>query len=472
MYGDTRATQRAGIWNVARGTALAVLTSGPPLLAARYLPRAEFTPWIVGFSILPWLAISQAGLQPGVLALLGDDYRREVRAAATIGKAAFRTSLLQYTVVCIGAAALFGMLSAIDLLPSSLGEVLARPLIAGSLLFVGLFQVLSSVGNAYMVGINRSKSVALLTAGGASIFLAAAASWIHVRDGSVSGVSLSLMIVVGLIGPTLGSLYHARESSGPIGARPTINVPTQLRQFMLAQAVWVVPGVVVTGMDNLLVAQFDPAVLRVYSVAIALVGLATAAIGALSAPYISLLASLARVELPAGDETIWGELSRPLISLSRTAVVGSSAIAALGFLPLSRMTSSTLSLEIAQAGFAVPVLAVGIGVRLLTVPLATLVVALRRQSTLYPSAIGEAAANAVLSVTLGVRYGALGVALGTLIGAFVAVGAHGYAAYAPLSSMGGGFRRWWAYTVAVPAMSMLLIVVLWVTLSGRAEVQW
>lgn len=446
---------RSGRWNLVRGVAFAGLSAAPPILAAKYMPEGDFLPWVVGFSLLPWLLLSQSGLQPAVLALVGgtefDPWRRD---ANFIGRTALKISGLQYVALSAMVVAILVLLTKAALLPDSLQALVKRPPLSVLLLLTGLLHAFSSVGNAIMIAMGNAREMASLTALGASVFMIGAAlqvgTWGHLTGNGLTGA-----LCLGMAIPAIGVLrYNARRRS----AMPSVHdempedypkVRGQFYRFMAAQSVWVFPGVLVSGLDNMLVAEFQPYAARVYSVSLALLGLAAAAVGALASPYISHFSGLAVRQVHGGRGfTSWSDVEGSANQLSRISALVSVA----GFLAplLILLVWRGVAGQSASAIAAIPLLAAGLCIRMLTVPMSILVISVKRQRALFPSAIGEAIVNASASLFLGYSFGAIGVAGGTLLGSVAAVAFHGWAALHLLRRVPIG-RLWWVRNVLMPA---------------------
>lgn len=454
---------RTGPWNLVRGIALSGLTALPPVLAARYMGQHELVAWVVAFSLLPWLLVSQVGLQPGVLALVGGlGAHAPPSRKAEVAQVALKSSAAQYILIASVAGITIALVHSASFIPDSLERVLDRPDVLIVLLTAGLLQALGSVGNAYMLAVGRASVMAGLTLIGAAAFLL----WSVIAITSTPGLTamgLSIALCVGMSAPAIGAIRNVTRSRRPgrsimdNGPSSTASVRTQLNRFMAAQAIWVVPGLLVSGLDNILVAEFEPSALRMYSASLALLTLTIGAIGALASPYISHFSELATASLAPGARRFhqWNTLEPLLLRLSWLAIIGSFAGFLLALLPLVVLRQPALPLG-ASATRAVLILSMGVSIRVLTVPLATVALSTRRQRSLFPSAVSEATVNAVASIGLGYRFGAVGVAVGTLLGSLTAVACHGWAAARPLKDVPIS-GAWWLRTVLAPSTFIVIL---------------
>lgn len=425
--------------------------------------------WVVAFSFLPWLLVSQVGLQPGVLALVGGLGRyAPAWRKAEVALVALKSSAAQYIFIALIASVSVALVHSASFMPSSLEQAIGRPGVLIVLLTAGLLQALGSVGNAYMLAVGRAPVMAGLTLVGAAAFMLWSVIAIATSSG-LTAMALSTALCVGMSAPAIGAIRQVMASArsahvlGDCHAPSTPPVRAQLNRFMAAQAIWVVPGLLVIGLDNILVAEFEPSALRAYSASLALLTLTIGAVGALASPYISHFSELATASLGLGARSFreWSTLEPPLLRLSWLAVSGSFAGFLLALLPLIVLREPGLPLE-ALPTRAVLILAIGVSLRVLTVPLATVVLSTRRQRSLFPSAVAEATVNAVASIGLGYRWGAAGVAVGTLLGSLTAVACHGWAAARSLRDVPIS-GAWWIRTVLAPSG---LIVLLGVALAG------
>lgn len=437
---------RAGRWNLVRGMAFAVITSLPPVMAARYLRSGDYMPWIVGFSLLPWLSVSQVGLQPGVLAVAGRLHRTMgPHAAAIVGRAALRASARQYFAVGV-AGTLFVLL--LSRTSSSFSALVDRPGLLASMLSVGMLLCLTSVGNSYMIAAGRPRLMAGLTALGAAIFVALSLS-LTALSAPVGAEEFTVVLGLGLAVPTMGVLARLRGArhGAPDEDAQSGTTESELRSFVWAQAVWVVPGVLVSGLDNLLIAEFEPSTLVTYSVALSILTALTGALGAVTSPFIANISRYTDANFDLTEREVVRSRLKTLTVISLLFSAGTFCLVRIGTWLLATGGSDGSS--------AVLLLGAGLSIRMLTVPVSTAVVAAHRQRILFPSAIAEAVSNAFLSVALGWRYGAEGVAAGTLIGGLVAVSLHGRTIYRHPELCVRS--RLWQLSVALPSAVLVIL---------------
>lgn len=457
-------TVRSGYWNIARGIAFSILTAGPPMIAAQLISTPDYTAWVVIFSFTPWLLISQVGLQPGVLAVLGRHGQALSATTQRVLLDASRLSAEQYLAVSVAGLAFLALLDTAGVEAVAVSSAISHRLILALVAVGGFLQALNSVANAFMIAIGSARSMALWTCAGAATLVLGTAA-VVATGAKLTGAGLTALVVLALCVPLVAPARRARQAGRPAsadlpaGAKST-ETRKELRKFMVAQAVWVVPGVLVMGLDNILVAEYDPGSLRLYSFSLAAMALSSGAAGALASPFISRMSSEVwrdGSEVPAGSRrhslyASAAQLSRWILAISGAVFLSALLLALIGV-----PRTDTFSV-VPRGQIAVVVLAGGIASRLLTIPVATVAIAARRQSSLFPSALGEAAMNVVASVVLGLRYGAVGVATGTLLGSVVAICAHGFAVFRLLGpdyvSVSG-----WVRTVPLPTVAILGAVV-------------
>lgn len=405
---------RDSAWNLVRGAAYSVLVSAPPALAVGLHSRDWYTPWVVAFSLVPWISLSAVGVQPGILALVGREHSASAVGLNDTLLPALRLVVRNVLVVL----ACIGLLAAVCVqtgwAADSLGLVGRHPGLLAAMSLLATLQVANSVANAFFIATRRTRRGALSTVFGAGIpaglLLGALAA--EVRPGPVG---FTLILALGHVPP----LYLLmREFAGRCEPpwHETVGSPrgvhtfrNGLAHFTRSHAVWVLPGVLVAGLDTSLVAEFDLPALRPYSVGLSVAALVTGAVGALTSPYIPRLSALPepwRSTKPTGVVLLTVLILAVFVGLMYTPVF-----------PDSAMGSRTALLLLASATL----------LRLLTVPQSVQVVAAGRQRVLYMSSVGEAAINVAASITLGRTLGASGVAAGTFLGAWWAIGAHGRA---------------------------------------------
>jgi O-antigen/teichoic acid export membrane protein len=183
-------------------------------------------------------------------------------------------------------------------------------------------------------------------------------------------------------------------------------------------SLWMVAGLMVSGLDILIVGHYDYQHTGFYAIASSVTNFMITIIGSIFGPLLPAVSSLQAGSTP---NRIGGLLSR--------ATRYCALLLCLMGLPLVFGAYPLLSLWVghnyaARSALYLEVLVLGNVIRQLTYPYALVVVATGRQHLATIAAITEAVVNVIVSVVLVQRIGAIGVALGTLVGAFVSLGMH------------------------------------------------
>lgn len=181
---------------------------------------------------------------------------------------------------------------------------------------------------------------------------------------------------------------------------------------------WTLSGLLVSGLDILIVGHYDYKNTGFYAIASSVTNFMLTIVGSLFNPLLPAVSSLQASSTPSHIGGLLARVTRYCTLL--LCLIG---------LPLVFGAYPLLSLWVghnyaARSALYLEVLVLGNVVRQLTYPYALVVVATGRQHLATVAAIMEAAVNVIVSVVLVQRIGALGVALGTLVGAFVSLGMH------------------------------------------------
>jgi O-antigen/teichoic acid export membrane protein len=183
-------------------------------------------------------------------------------------------------------------------------------------------------------------------------------------------------------------------------------------------SLWTLAGLLVSGLDILIVGRYDYKNTGFYAVASSVTNFMLLVVGSIFGPILPAVSSLQAGSTP----TQIGDL---LVRVTRYCTL---LLCLLGF-PILFGAYPLLSLWVGhnyaiRSALYLEILVLGNVVRQLTYPYALVVVATGRQHLATIAAIAEAMVNIVVSVLLVKRIGAVGVAIGTLLGAFVSLGMH------------------------------------------------
>ena len=414
-HGSTRFARNSlgSLLRTSSGAFLALLL--PPILI-RELGRDGYGVWAIGGEIGIYLALFEFGAFSAI-----GHFTASVRPVGDVegdGRVVTTMLALQAAVIAVGSLLLAALVLALPTIYSGMPDRLV-PSGRWALALLGGSALVSLVGttlSGYFLAVQRVVLPATI------IFVARA-------------VGAVLVVVLALTGhgiPALASAWAAATVTGQvlvIAAYGRLKVPVRpslvswpLARRMLgfcgAYALWVIAGLLVVGLDTLIVARLDFSQVAPYAAAATGVSMLTAAYGSALGPMLPLSARLAA----AGRRQELGALLLRVLRLGGTTVATASALLALAAEPLLRawVGGST-------ADHAVPLLQVLLAanaVRLLILPYPTLLFGTAEHRRVLATPFLEGVVNVVVSIVLGLAVGPVGVAVGTLIGAVIGVGLH------------------------------------------------
>jgi O-antigen/teichoic acid export membrane protein len=414
-HGSTRFARNSlgSMLRTSSGAFLALLL--PPILI-RELGRDGYGVWAIGVEIGIYLALFEFGAFSAI-----GHFTASVRPLGDRegdGRVVSTMLALQTAVVAIGALLLLILVAALSAVYSGMPAPLvpsgrwAVALLGGS----ALVSLVGTTLSGYFLAIQRVVLPAMIIFG-------------------ARGLGAVLVVVLALTEhgiPVLASAWAAATVAGQlmvITAYGRLKVPVrpslvswplarQMLGFCGAYALWVIAGLLVVGLDTLIVARLDFSQVAPYAAAATGVSMLTAAYGSALGPMLPLAARLAtedrREEL--------GALLLRVLRLGGTTVAAASALLALAAGPLLRVWVGG-----STATHAVPLLQVLLaanGVRLLILPYPTLLFGTAEHRRILSTPFVEGAVNVAVSIALGILVGPIGVAVGTLVGAVLGVGLH------------------------------------------------
>jgi O-antigen/teichoic acid export membrane protein len=185
-------------------------------------------------------------------------------------------------------------------------------------------------------------------------------------------------------------------------------------------SLWTLAGLLISGLDVLIVGHYDYKNTGFYAVASSVTNFMLLVVGSIFSPVLPAVSSI-----QAGSDSTPSRIGELVFKVTRyctlaVCLLGSPIL--IGAYPLlSLWVGHNYAVRSAQY---LEILVLGNVVRQLTYPYALVVIATGKQHLATIAAISEAIVNVVVSVLLVKRMGAVGVAIGTFIGAFVSVGMH------------------------------------------------
>lgn len=406
------------VWNFARGSAAAIAALLLPPVLVRHMGAEAFAVWALVLQIAAYVAYLDLGLQAAV--------GRYVAFATEINDSEARDGIFSTAFAGLSLAALLGIVlivlaaaAAHRIFPSvpaaMLGPMRWATVIVGISVALGLP---ASALSGVFAGLQRY-DIPALAIGGAKVISAAG-----LVVAALEGKSLVTMAVI-LAGANLLSYavqYEALRRVLPdLRFRLALIQAATVRElsgYCFSLSVWLFSMLLVNGFDLILVARFQFSAMAPYAVAATLVVFLA---GSQNAIFGVIMPHAATLQARANSEG----LGKLLISSTRLGVL---TLLATG-LPLIVFAAPLLKVWIgpafAQSGAGLLViLVVANMVRLAGSPYASILIGTGQQRLVTVSPLMEGICNLVLSIVLGLRYGAIGVAWGTLIGAVVGMSAH------------------------------------------------
>ncbi|MGH9585581.1 MAG: oligosaccharide flippase family protein [Acidobacteriaceae bacterium] len=399
--------------NFARGGAAAVAALVLPPILIRHMGKVEFGIWALILQIAAYVGYLDFGLQAAVGRYVAfTTEKRDLKARDAIYTTALTglsiAALLGFLLISLAAIAAHRFFQSV---PNELiGPMRSATVIVGLSMSLGLP---ASACNGVFVGLQRYE-IPALTVGGAKLISA-----LGLIIAAIEGKSLVTMAVI-LAGVNIASYIVQADILRRILpdlrfrlsliSRATVR---ELSGYCFSLTVWSLSMLLVNGFDLILVGRFQFSAVAPYAVAAMLV---TFLAGAQNAVFGVIMPHAATLQARENREG----LGKLLISSTR---LGTLLLLASG-LPLIVFAFEILKLwigpNIAESGQSLLViLLIANIVRLIGAPYASILVGTGQQKLVIVSPIMEGVCNLVLSILLGMRYGAIGVAWGTLAGATV-----------------------------------------------------
>jgi O-antigen/teichoic acid export membrane protein len=236
------------------------------------------------------------------------------------------------------------------------------------------------------------------------------------------GLALCLTIVnvATALGQFLGWMKFARNSVG-FSFRLVERISVlQLIRYGGVLSIWSIAGLLISGLDMIIVGHYDFKNTGYYGIATAATNFMVLMIGSIFGPLLPAVSSL------LGGSTT-ERIGRIVINSTRYCALLLCLIGlplGLGAYPLLRLW---VGREYAlRSQLFLQLLVCGNAIRQLGYPYSLAVIATGKQHLATLAGIAEAAVNITVSIYLVQRIGAPGVAIGTIVGAFVSLGLHLY----------------------------------------------
>ena len=414
-YGSTRFARNSlgSLLRTSSGAFLALLL--PPVLI-RELGRDGYGVWAIGVEIGIYLALFEFGSFSAIGHFTASV--RPLRDRVGDGRVVTTMLALQAVVIVIGAL----LVSALALALPTIYSRMPDPLVPSgrwALVLLGGSALISLVGttlSGYFLSIQRVVLPATI------VFVARAVGAVLVVVLALADHGIPVLALAWASATVAGQvLVIAAFRRLDVPVRPSLvswRLAREMLGFCGAYALWVVAGLLVVGLDTLIVARLDFSQVAPYAAAATGVSMFTAAYGSALGPMVPLAARLAA----SGSRVELGDLLLRALRLGGTAVAMASALLALAAGPLLRLWVGGSTG--AHAEPLLQILVAANAVRLAILPYPTLLFGTAEHRRIRFTPFVEGAVNVAVSVVLAMAIGPIGVAIGTLVGAVVGVGLH------------------------------------------------
>ena len=395
------------------GAFLALLL--PPVLI-RQLGSDRYAVWAIGVEIGTYLTLFDFGAFSAIghftaAVRPGRDPQGDGRVVTTM-------LALQATVIALGSVLLAALVVALPAVYSGMPRSLV-PSGRWALALLGASALVSLLGttlSGYFLCIQRVVLPATI------IFASRLCGAVLVAVLALTGRGIPVLALA-WAGTTLAGqmLVVAAYRRLDVPVRPSLFSRALAREmvgFCGAYALWVIAGLLVMGLDTLIVARLDFGQVAPYAAAATGVSILTAAYGSALGPMVPLTAGLAA----SGNRQALGAVLLRVLRMGGAGVAAASSLLALAAAPLLRawVGDSTGS----DAVHLLQILLAANALRLLILPYPTLLFGTGEHRRIRFTPFVEGLVNVGVSIALGMAIGPVGVAIGTLVGAGVGMALH------------------------------------------------
>jgi O-antigen/teichoic acid export membrane protein len=415
----TRKILQGSASNVARvvlSTMIALVL--PPLLVHRLEP-VEYGAWVLILQCSTYISLLDFGMQTAVAKFVAQHDALEDRAASS------RVLSSSFAILCI--CALFGavvILLIVWRVPQLFRQM---PLyligdVRIGILVLGLSTVIALPFGAFLAvftGLQRYgfPTVLSMLSKILSSTVLAVLLLMHGRLPQLVWVLAAFNLATAL-GQFVGWKTYASDRVGFALRLADRETAVQLAKYGGILSIWMIAGLLISGLDVLIVGRFDYGSTGYYGLASSATNFMLLIVGGLIGPLLPAISSLQA-------QQTHGQIGQLTIKSTRYCAL----LLCLTGLPLAFGSYPLLKLWVGQSYAArsvvfLQVLILGNAIRQLASPYSLAVIATGKQHLATIAAIAEAVVNLCVSLYLVQRIGAVGVAIGTVVGACVSVGLH------------------------------------------------
>ena len=398
--------------NLARGAASALLPIALPAVLIRQLrPPGAFSAWVLILTVAAYVALLDLGLQVAVGRFVAREHQREATAS--------RNAYYRGAVLMLVACAVLGIL-AVSLVSWRLEQfspnlpIALLPKARWAMFIVGIAASLGLPGSAaagFFIGLERNVVPTVILGAGKTLqWIATSLTAWATHDLLLTAAAFAMSYLVTQLLQLASVRILVPDSSSRV-TRLAQAPFKELLNYCATVSLWTVGGLLVTGLDIILVNRFEFGLVAAYASAANLIAVF---IGIMSSVFNVLGARSSALDAAGNSERL-GVL---LLTASRwcgvlTLVAGIAAWTC-GPWGLTRWLGPVVGL---QALPILRILVIANGLRMPLVPYSVILLGTGQQRVALWAPIVEGVANLIASIALGRIYGAMGVAYGTLIGA-------------------------------------------------------
>lgn len=390
----------------------------PPFLVHR-LSTAEYSAWVLILQLSGYVSMLDLGMQTAVGKFIAEHNAANDRATST---GVLSTSFVILSVAALIGAVVIAILSwRVPQLFHQMPLALVRSVREG-VLGVGLsvaFGLPFGAFSAAFTGLQEYSFPTVLSTL-SRVLSAAALVGLVLMQGSLVEFAL-LMAAFNVATAAMQFLgwrkYLRKRVDFSLGLFDR-KIALRLIKYGSVLSLWSVAGLLVSGLDIVIVGHYDYKNTGFYAVASSVTNFMLTIIGSIFGPLLPAVSSLQAGSTPGRIGDLMVRVTRyctVLLCLFGSALLFSAYPLLSVWVGHNYAVRSALYLEI---------LVLGNVVKQLTYPYALVVVATGRQHLATIAAITEAVVNVGVSILLVQRIGAVGVAIGTLVGGFVNLGMH------------------------------------------------
>jgi O-antigen/teichoic acid export membrane protein len=448
--------------NVARGSSAALVALILPPFLVRSLSTDEFGIWILVLQLSAYTNFLDFGLQTAVGRFVAyTNELKDINRRNTI----ISTALAALIVLgCVGTLMIIVLACQIaNLFPNLQSNLYFSAKM--SLLIVGISTAIGlpfSVFGGIFIGLQRYEIPAIIIGGSklvsGFILIIVATQFKNIILMSITIASINLLSYVILYKASNQMVKDVVLSYKLISKKAA----EEIISYCSSLSVWSFSMLLVSGIDTTLVGMFEFKKVAYYGVSISIISF----VSGLQTSIFSTLVPAAAV-LNAREKS--EELGELLIKTTRYGLL----ILLITGLPLITLSRSFFNTWLGESygiysTSLLQILIVANIIRLAAVPYSTILLGTGQQSLVILSPLIEGTSNLLMSIVLGIKFGAVGVALGTLIGAIIGVGFHYFYNMKRSTSISCNRSRLLRKGILLPIISTLpiLLIALIAPISG------